>query len=262
MGRITVILNGEQVRASSTETVLDVTRREGIYVPTLCHVDALKPLGACRMCLVQIAGPTMAPRIVTACTRPVFDKMEITTDTDTVQKTRRQTLALLLGRAPRAKRLLAMAERLGVNPDEAYLDPEAHDCVLCGICVRVCAERIGREAIAFSGRSSTRVVTAAFQALSESCIGCGTCANLCPTGCMHVIDDEQGVRRLFNDRLQINEFELVRCSACGKPFATDAYIDWLREKAAPPVWLNEDELLCPECARIAGARRGDTPMRV
>ncbi|MBI5490457.1 MAG: (2Fe-2S)-binding protein [Deltaproteobacteria bacterium] len=178
-------IDDRAIEARPGESLLRAARRAGIAVPGLCDHEVLRPYGACRLCVVEVvaaAAPGRPPRsrIVTACDFPVREGLEVRTATETVLGLRRQIVRLHLARAPEAPILRALAEELGAEP----LDPaEAPDgCILCGLCVRVCAEAVGAHALGFAARGKDRVVGTPYGEPSGACVGCGACDWICPTG--------------------------------------------------------------------------------
>ncbi|HSN13704.1 MAG TPA: 4Fe-4S dicluster domain-containing protein, partial [Anaeromyxobacteraceae bacterium] len=120
-----------------------------------------------------------------------------------------------------------------------------------GLCVRVCRDEIGVSAIAFAGRGQKRHVTAEFGKLSELCIGCGSCAAICPTQAIR-LEDADGVRTIRMMDLPVARFTMVRCASCGAPFATRKLLDAVDERLRdqPPSDAGGD---CPECRRVRHA---------
>jgi heterodisulfide reductase subunit A len=117
--------------------------------------------------------------IQASCTYPAIDGISVQTDTEEVVKTRKIMAELLLARCPDSKAIQDAAADLGVT--ETRIEKKNDDCFLCGLCVRVCQERMGINAISFSGRGSRRVVGPPFDALSDVCQTCGACVSICPT---------------------------------------------------------------------------------
>lgn len=237
MPRLTI--NGKKVRVKKGAMVLHAARKLGIHIPTLCYHEALKPYGACRLCLVEVVkGPK--PGLVTACTEPAIEGMEVLTDTELVEKRRRVIMELLLARNPDSPRLRELAAEFGVT--ETRFEPCAapDDCILCGLCSRVCAELIGQAAISFVHRGTDRKVMPPFDETSEMCMACGACVAVCPTGRLK-FRDEDG-RRIIEEWKA--EQPLTRCTRCGAQFATQMMVDVLKEKLGMTAdYLN----LCPAC---------------
>jgi predicted molibdopterin-dependent oxidoreductase YjgC/uncharacterized protein YlaI len=181
-------------------------------------------------------------RLVTACNFPIeAEGMEVRTGSPRVRRARRWVLELLLARAPEAEVLQRYAREYGLERSR-FPRETTDDCILCGLCVQVCNELIGANAISFVGRGVKRGVETAFRAASEECIGCGACAVVCPTGAITVEDVEE-VRRLPRWHTTV---ELARCPACGERFAPSRQLSALTTKDVPiEDWL----YLCPRCRR-------------
>ncbi len=158
--------------------LLECIESTGLKVPTLCHHKALLPYGACRLCLVEVTQGTRKS-IQASCTYPAIEGISVQTDTEEVVKTRKVMAELLMARCPDSKAIQNMAAELGVT--ETRIEKKNDDCFLCGLCVRVCHERMGINAISFSGRGSKRVAGPPFDALSDVCQTCGACVSICPT---------------------------------------------------------------------------------
>jgi bidirectional [NiFe] hydrogenase diaphorase subunit len=190
--KIQIIIDGHLVHVNQGATVLNAARKAGIVIPTLCYHEALKPYGACRLCMVEILQ-NKKRRLVTSCNLPAEAGMEVYTDSAPVRKIRRQIVELLLARCPEVPMLQTMARRMGIK-NTGLKKKEDSDCILCGLCVRFCEEVVGVSAIGLSNRGTDREVTTPFNKASESCIGCGSCTYICPTGCIEMKLDNKSLR--------------------------------------------------------------------
>ncbi|MDH4163905.1 MAG: 2Fe-2S iron-sulfur cluster-binding protein [Nitrospirota bacterium] len=242
----TIKVNGKTVTADESMTVLAVARREGIDIPTLCFHEGLGPYGACRLCVVEAESPQLRRSLVTSCTLAVSEGLSVETETPLVAASRRIIFELLLGRTPDSSRLREMAKRYGVETSR-FRAAESDDCVRCGLCVRACRDKIGVAAISFAGRGQKRRVTAEFGKLSEACVGCGACANVCPTGAVR-LEDKGGERTIFLKNNLIGRFPLVRCGNCGTPYATKQFLDHVASRNSEQPRTKQGGL-CPECER-------------
>ena len=177
-------INNRQLQVEEGRTILEVARDEGIKIPTLCYHKELTSYGACRLCLVEIVGGGR-PGLEASCVYKVTDGLEVKTDTERVQKSRKIVLELLLARCPNAEKIKNLAAEYGITGTRITLK-EKENCILCGLCVRVCAEISQRHAQSFSGRGFKRTVQTPFDKISDKCIGCGACAYLCPVEALKI----------------------------------------------------------------------------
>ena len=235
-------LDGRTVRAKKGETVLSVARRHGIEIPALCHHDSVAPYGACRLCLVEAFWGKRS-KLVTSCIYMPWADERIETNTERVRRARKTVLELLLARCPDAEVIIRLAREYGVDEarfptKRAASGPER--CILCGLCVRVCAEAVGQNAIGYASRGSERTIATPFGGQADQCIGCGACVFVCPTGALTYEDvDGERIMTQLNTRVP-----LVECGVCGARFATEAQIERIRQRLKLP-----DDLagMCPRC---------------
>ncbi len=185
MVRLTI--NDRPIVVTEGRSLLEACRENGIEVPTLCYHPALKPYGACRLCMVDVAMPPRPPKLVAACVYPCEEGAVVQTDSEAARRSRRMTAELLMASAGENPEIRDLAERLGVTHVRFHM-PEKNTCVLCGLCVRACTEIVGVSAISIIERGITKKVSAPFQIASSRCIGCGTCVLICPTNTFHFED--------------------------------------------------------------------------
>jgi NADH dehydrogenase/NADH:ubiquinone oxidoreductase subunit G len=173
-------INDKELEAEEGTTVLEAAREAGIPIPTLCYHKELTPYGACRLCQVEVTKRGWAS-LQPACLYRVFEGLIVKTDTERVQKTRKIILELLLARSPESEILQALGKKYGVTESRFRLK-NTGKCILCGLCERACTEISQRGAISFANRGKDRVIQTPFGGISQTCIGCGACAHVCPTG--------------------------------------------------------------------------------
>jgi coenzyme F420-reducing hydrogenase beta subunit len=174
-------IDGIEVKALDGTSILDVAKKLDINIPTLCHNPALEPFGACRVCSVEITDHRGRKKIVTSCNYPVSEGLVVDTKSEKVYRTRQLLLELLLARCPNVKRIKDLAREYGVEKPSFWVGDPEEDCILCGLCARVCEELVGVSAINFANRGVEREVTAPYHTISDDCVGCGACAIVCPT---------------------------------------------------------------------------------
>lgn len=174
---INLTINGLSVSVEEGATVLEAARFLGFPIPTLCHMDGLTPYGACRLCLVEI-GQGARTKLVSSCTYPAEEGLLVRTASSRVVKARKMVIELLLASCPQSKVIQDIASAHGVNRQR--FEQEHEDCILCGLCVRMCKEQMVAGAIGFRGRGEHRTLGTPFDAKSEVCRLCGGCIYVCP----------------------------------------------------------------------------------
>ena len=178
MSEITLQIDGREVKAEEGMTILEAAQSAGIFIPTLCHHEKLEPYGACRICTVEIEARGRI-NLVAACLYPVEQNLVVRTRSEKVDKTRKVLLELMLAHAPDAAELQDLAQEYGA--DKARFEKESSFCILCGLCVRYCAEVKKKNAIGFVDRGVRREVIFIPEIASKECWNCKECFPLCPT---------------------------------------------------------------------------------
>ncbi len=201
-----LIFDEQEVSARRSQTILEVARENGIHIPTLCSLEGLSSVGACRMCLVEIKGSN---KLLPACVATVYEGMEVTTNSERLQKYRRNILELLFAERNHICsvcvsnghcELQTLGQQHGLTHVRLpYRNPALHvdasherftvdhnRCILCTRCVRVCAEIEGAHIWDVKGRGiNSIVITDLNEPWGESaCTRCGKCVQVCPTGAL------------------------------------------------------------------------------
>jgi len=175
---IELTINGKKGEFEEGKRLLECIESAGIKIPTLCYHKALTPYGACRLCVVEVTQNDRTT-IQTSCTYPAINNLIVNTNTERVIRSRKMILELLLARCPDSKAIQQIADEYGVK--ETRFEKKNEDCFLCGLCVRMCNQRMGISAINFVNRGPHKKVSPPFDATSDVCQTCGACAFICPT---------------------------------------------------------------------------------
>jgi heterodisulfide reductase subunit A-like polyferredoxin/ferredoxin len=178
---VTITIDGQEITAEEGEPLLKVAQNAGFDIPSLCYHEALSPYGSCRLCLVEIEDNGQR-KLHASCTYTVKDGIAVYTQSERVLRTRKVVLELLLARCPNSEYVQELASKYGVEKTRfKHRFNGEETCVLCGLCVRVCRERMNRGSIGFAKRGSDREVVVPFDKPSDYCLICGSCISVCPT---------------------------------------------------------------------------------
>ncbi len=189
---VSFTINDQPVEAQEGWTVLETARQYGIHIPTLCYHEAVSPSGACRLCVVEVQKGNWS-KVVISCMFPAQEGISVQTDSDRVKNVRRWILEMLLAECPASKEIRALAAEYGVTGTRFRIDNPEEQCLLCGLCVRVCREVVGVSALTTIGRGVHKKVGSPFEKPSEVCVACGSCVTVCPTGAMRArLDSVRG----------------------------------------------------------------------
>ena len=218
------MIDGQRVEGKEDGSILEVALDAGIEIPHLCHNESVNPYGACRLCLVEVSRKGRS-RMTTACTYPVLEGIEVFTQTEKVLRARRMILELILAMCPGDALIQEMAREMGIQ--EVRFKKEEKDCILCGLCARVCDEVVGAHAIQFASRGDRREMIPPFGGEATSCIACGACVVVCPVDVIGMKEegDERTILR-WNRTLKMK-----KCKICGNTFAPLFQLEKFREDA-------------------------------
>jgi len=230
MGTVNITINGQKVVAQEGQTIYEAATAAGIDIPHLCHHPAVQPIGACRVCLVEVAKQrTLQP----ACTFRVFEGMEVQTESPEVVKARKFVLQLLFSERNHycmycqmsgSCELQDLAYRYGmdhwlyerpypklpVDSSRVYFEMDHNRCILCRRCIRACGELVGNHTLGLKNRGANTMITADMDTPfgESSCVSCGTCLQVCPTGALMDYNSAYMARRDEVDRIKST------CMAC------------------------------------------------
>jgi len=245
-GSIPVRVNDQVLDLPEGRSLLEGLLEAGVPIPHLCHHPALKKAtGVCRLCTVEVSAGDGAPQTRRACLLKPLPGMAVRTESAAVQAAREKAMRALLRQAPQAERLLQIAAQFAIR-----VDPAPDGCIRCLLCERICREVVGAAALRLGKRGGGRLI----EPVEGRCIGCGTCANVCPTRVIHV-HDEEAVRVISIRGETIGRHPLAVCEGCGKRFATPKFLDAAHHRAVdhhPDV--KEHHRFCPECAKRLSGR--------
>jgi len=178
MNEIIIRIDGKEVRAAEGMTILEAAQKGDIFIPTLCHHEKLEPYGACRVCTVEVEVRGWTS-LAAACLYQVEKDLVVKTRSEKVDKIRKLILEFLLAHAPCSPQLQELAQEYGADRDR--FEKESSFCILCGLCVRYCAEVKKKNAIGYVNCGARREIRFIPEIAATECVNCKECFELCPT---------------------------------------------------------------------------------
>jgi len=230
-----ITIDNKQVEVTPGETILEAAKRAEINIPILCYHEAFGGQGMCRMCMVEVKSGSTT-RLVASCTYSITEEIEVKTSTPVIEKIRRNIVMLLSKHAAGSKLMNELYNEYGCTENTLSVDHKER-CILCRLCVKAC-EEMGTSAISAVMRGTEKRISTPYDEPALACIGCGACAEVCPTGAIEMTETE-------NQRVIWNKtFELVKCERCGKTVGTADQLRYMENKLGQ----NKAETsLCERC---------------
>lgn len=242
---ITITIDGVACVCEKGEYLLDIAKRNGICIPTLCHHPALPGRGCCRVCIVEVEERGRR-KVVTSCIYPVTGECAAFTNSDKIREERAMVLAFLRKRAPHSDTIAQMAAEYGAPSMERIAGIDADKCILCGLCMKACAA-MGTGAIAEILRGTEKRVATPYDEPSLECIGCAACAHICPTCNIECVDTAD-TRTIWH-----RTFDFVKCRECGAVLGTRELMQRAAARTDLPI-----QILCDDCRARQTARMLDS----
>lgn len=246
---VTLTINNQKIEVEDGIYLLAAIERIGIKVPTLCYHKALIPYGACRLCVVEVQQPGRDSSLEASCSYPALNGLTVITNSDRIIRARKIVAEMLLARCPDSEVIKKIALEYGVK--EPRIKKKNEDCILCGLCVRMCEQRMGRSAIGFTGRGPRRKQETPFGKHNEMCWTCGACNFICPIG--------KQVQTFSSDRLPIPIPDSFNTGLNERASAYILYPQAIPNKPAidKNVCLHLNYNVCGICAEVCEAKAID-----
>jgi bidirectional [NiFe] hydrogenase diaphorase subunit len=249
---ITIVIDGKKYQAEADLPLLKVLRSNGKDIPSLCYHPALKqPIGACKLCAVEVQVQDKPWKIGLSCAIKTAEGLQVETASEPVRLARIKAIQQLLALAPQSGALLKLAASHGI---ETPFLPDG--CIRCHLCERVCREIVGADALKTVKREGRKFIVP----VEGACIGCGTCANICPTQAIR-IEDKETVRTISIRDEIIGIHPLERCEGCGKRFATPKFLEYIHHRTLDHPDVKEHHQYCPSCAKLFFKGKQPMPAR-
>ena len=234
-------IDGKTVQAERGESLLKIAKKQGFRIPHLCYHEAVQPYGACRLCVVEVTQTSHGrkrTKLTTSCNFPALPGIEVVTQSDRINRNRKMIIELLLARAPKAKRLQALAEEYGV--EKVRFKESDAECILCGLCVQICRDVVGVDALGFTGRGVHKDASPPFGEPSKECIACGACVEACPVDCIKM-QETHTMRTIVRWERSL---PMRVCEKCGYSFAPTFQLMHFAKLSGKKL---DDFRVCPDC---------------
>lgn len=240
---VNINIDGVQYKVDKGKRLLTVLNEEGIEIPHLCFHHALTPAASCKLCVVEVQENNRPPAIKLSCAVKTREGMEVITNSAMIHQKRNLAMGSLLTMAPQSEALLKIGAKFGLTMGRI---PDG--CIRCRLCMRVCKEIIGARALSMTSRDGVKYVVPSG---TGECIGCGTCANICPTHAIRLVDKDNVRTMKVGDQV-IATHPLIRCEMCGKLFATPKFLQHVEERKKETEHPDTKKHLsfCPTCAKL------------
>ncbi len=180
---INFTIDGQPVQSRPGWTILETARHYRIHIPTLCFHPAVKPWGSCRLCVVEMRYGKRGKVTPSCLTHPVHE-LEVFTSSERVINVRRWVLEMLLAQCPASPEIQKLAGEYGVASTRFTITDPEEECLRCGLCVAVCNEVVGVQALTFGSRGVKKQLETPYRVPNNACVGCGCCVSVCPTGAL------------------------------------------------------------------------------
>ena len=226
-------IDGVEVEAEKGSLLLPSILDFGVEIPHLCYHESVSPGGMCGLCVVELTKDGRK-RMAMSCKYTIDDGLEVVTDSEKIRRARHRAWEVLLARASRSEKLRRMAREAGV--EKTSLELKDDECILCGLCERVCREIVGANALTITRKNGKREIVPD----PESCIACGACVYVCPVDCIRMVETEEERTIVRWGRT----LKMKKCTACGRSFAPWYQLEYVKQRAKLP----KDFLdICPDC---------------
>ena len=236
---IDITIDDKKISVKEGQTILQLAKESGIKIPHLCFHAALKPSGSCKLCGVEVASPSGKQVVMLSCIIKAKENLIVKTNSTLVKAKREKAFNKLVQMAPESSIIRDLAKEFDVP-----ITSPPDGCIRCRLCIRVCNEVIKAKALKMVKTENGNMVVPQ----AGRCIGCGTCANLCPTNIIKIVDQDN-VRTVSIKKEVIGQLPLECCEGCGKMFATSDFLKFVGKSTTNHPDTKEQRMLCPSCIR-------------